>query len=213
MRKQNFSIKFFLYTAKESEKKGTPIYLRIIVDRKKVELSTNLYLKKTDKWNEETQRINKNPIINHRLSAIETDLYNIIKELEVKQKKISSQLIKNIYCEAGTSKKELKQYIKYYLEKFVLSNSAFSLGTQKNYRVTANHIEHFLEATNQPKILLVEVDAKFISDFEVYLRNKAKGLSISSIGNHHKRLTTIFKKAILENELEKNPYFGKKIGH
>jgi hypothetical protein len=71
MRKDSFTLKFYTSTDKKQLNGEIPIYLRIMVNRKKVELSTRMVLQNEREWDPISQRIKIKSPVNNQLNQIE----------------------------------------------------------------------------------------------------------------------------------------------
>ena len=108
MVRASYSIKFFL---NKSRNKGNrfKIFARIHYARKKAELFTQYSVEETD-WLEEKERTKKNLQINAHLSAIETEVHEIVRKLREENKIISAATIKNILTHKESATTHILQY-------------------------------------------------------------------------------------------------------
>lgn len=213
MKEQNLSLRFYLNTLKAKAGKH-PIYVRIVVNRKKVEIATDKALLPTE-WNEAKQRAKKNQVVNDRLTEIEKQINDIVHNFRKDKKPFTAHQIKRIYTNADSEDANLLSYFGAYIDRMKLANE-HARGSVSRYQDTKDHLEKFLEQRNRKDLLIPQVDYKFISDFDIYLLNqatkRANGKMLRNTANkHHTRLKTILIRAQREGITSTQPYAAHKM--
>lgn len=207
------SIRYYLNEYKGNGKK-TPLYLRITLQRKKVEIATGYYLEPKE-WDESLQRTKKNREINEDLSATEQKVYDIAKRLEKEKKPLTAHTIKNHL----TNKDRIDAYL---LESFEGQMNRLKIAAEveeetiTRYDETKAHLIAFLKEKKFDDILIEQIDFKFISDFDLYLlglkvNSSEKTIERNTANKHHSRLRTVLIRAVKEGYIVKNPYMEFKL--
>ena len=208
--KDSFSLKFYLSAQKAI---GVPptVYLRIIVDRQKAELSTRLSTT-IENWDEISQRLKKGKAENAKLDALASDIRRIRDKLDYLDKPISAKIIRDIYTGAAKTQRQLLEYFTEHMERLdQLPAQEIAKGTVANYRATLNHLQKFMALQKIKDIGLEQVNYKLLSDFDAYLLSAinsqtGKYLERNTANKQHQRLKAVLNKAIREEILTKNPY-------
>ncbi|MCL6266970.1 site-specific integrase [Flagellimonas myxillae] len=180
-----FSILFWVYT-KRSKNNQAPIYARITVNRKKLNISLKRRVE-THLWNNQKQRINgtseKARNINQYLDEVYAKLFQCYQELRSENKSITPQTIKLRYT--GDDKIEqytLRDIIEYH------NASMFKKlhgNTSRLYLTSQKYILLFVKKKYKvDDFELSSLDYKFILNFESFLRNYSPQHYKKRIGNN-----------------------------
>lgn len=210
--KGSFSIKFYLQTPKSGTGKAT-VYIRIIVDRQKAELSTRIQVDPKN-WDEQNQRVVKGKPANEQLDQIATEIRQIRNKFVFQHKPVSAKLIRDIYTGASLAQRSLLEYFQEHIDKLsALPSQEVAKGTVANYRATLGHLRTFVAQQKIKDILLEQVNYKFIADFEHYLLlsinpQNGKPIERNTVNKQHQRVKAVLNKAIREDLLAKNPYIN-----
>lgn len=217
MRNDSFTIKFYLNVAKQRDTGEYPIYVRIMVNRKKAELSTKHVVAKMEDWNEAVQRINFKTPINSSLSSIEGQLIDLYNEMKATKAVITAASIKNKFLGRGQSTITFLEYYSKAMEDAIPRSMGLAAATIKNYRTTFKHLKEFLANEKLKGITIPEFDFQLIKKFDLFLQNKnlinseTKKLSQSSVAKYHVKLRALLNMAIDDGEILRNPYAKFKI--
>jgi len=210
---QSLSLRFYL-----NEKKGKagryPIYFRIIVNRKKSEVTTKYFADSKD-WDTAKQRSKKDNSINEELNSLESDVYAIAKRLEKEKKPVTATNIKKYL----TKKDKLDASVLDFYDNMVTrldKAGEVDKSTVQRYKETRVYLVRFLGEKKSLELLVENIDYKFISDFDLFLLNlKDKNEKIlmerNTVNKHHSRLRTLILKAIKEGYINKSPYSDFKL--
>ena len=209
---RTFSILFFLQRNKASIDGKAPIYLRITVDGKRSQISIKRKID-INKWNNDAGKVTGNSAdirdLNRYLDTIRHKIYKIEQRLQNDDKHITSLLIKNIYLGKEEKHKLLLEIFKNHNEQVErLVGKDFAPGTAERYRTAKKHLEAFIKLEYKvDDIPVKDVDYKFISSFEYYLkteRNCAHNTAIKYITNFKK----IIRIAYANDWIVKDPFFN-----
>ena len=207
-----FSILFWVYT-KRSKNNQAPIYARITINKKKLNISLKRRVE-TRLWNNQKQRINgtseKARKINQYLDEVHAKLFQCYQELRSENKPITPQSIKLRYT--GDDKIEqytLRDIIEYHnasmFEKLHGNTSRLYLTSQK-------YILLFIKKKYKADdFALASLDYRFILDFESFLRNYSPRHYKKQIGNnavmkHIQRLRRMVSLAYQLDWIDRDPF-------
>ena len=208
--KSTFTIIFFTRKSR-SNPKQLSIYVRITVNGKRSEMSLKRRIeqnqwdssKNRGKGNSETTRI-----LNAYLDGVYNKLLQCHKELIEEDKVLSSDAIKSRYLGEDDNSKTLKELIAYHNGNMI---HVLKSGTMKNYYTTERYLQKFLRKKRIKDIYLKQLNFRFITDFEHYLRtykNSKKQLMLSNNGamKHLERFKKMINLAIKLEWMHKNPF-------
>lgn len=209
------TFKFYLNEAKKKADGRIPIYLRIIVKRKKVEIALDKSVHQSE-WNPEKERARKNLVLNEELDSIGVQIYEAQRTLQKEEKEIDARILKDIL----TGREQLSIYLIEYFTSHIDSikrNPELRKETVGRYRITLEYLKNFLkDVREENNTLLSRVDVKFIKEFDLFLLNhidtiRKKQLERNTVNKHLVRFKTIILKAFSEGVLKENPFKSIKI--
>jgi site-specific recombinase XerD len=169
------STTFLLKTAKINSKGQMPIYLRITVDGKRFEISTNKYIEKA-KWSTETKKIKGNSeearSVNEYLNLLSSKVFETQKQLILENKEITFETLRNRITNKDENNKTIIGVFKLHNERMEkLVGIEYSYNTLKNFKTTLSHFEKYMISTyNISDIPVHKIDLAFINAFDFYLR-------------------------------------------
>lgn len=166
-----FGVQFITRTNKAKD--GLlPIYARVTVDGRRVEISLKRWIKPGD-WNSSKgmAKGSREEIksLNHYLDEVRARIMECYQEMQVQKRLITADAIKSMFL--GTDQKDftLCKLVDYHNQTM---RDTLAWGTMKNYFTTQKYIHRFLkERFGTTDMFLSELSYKFITDFEFYLRN------------------------------------------
>jgi site-specific recombinase XerD len=205
-----FSILFYP-RGNDIDKNGyAPIYARITVNGKRSEFSIRRKVQLT-RWNSDAGKIRGTTPdvreLNKYLLSIELKINKIQEQLSENNILITSEKIKNIYLGKNSNQKMLLAIFQEHNDKVnELVGKDFSAGTAERYKTAMKHVTDYILKQYQVKDIPVrEVDLKFITGFEYYLktiRNCAHNSAIKYITNFKK----IIRIAYANDWINKDPF-------
>jgi len=210
--RNSFSLLFYVKRAKVSSEGRANVYLRITVNGRRTELSTR---RKVDikKWNSKVNRAigfsKESQELNRYLDTVSSKIYKIHERLEDENKRITSQLIKDIYLGKEENKKMLLKIFQDHNDQVErLIGEDFAPGTAERYKTARKHVENYIKLQyNTDDIPVKDVDHKFITGFEYYLKTERKcshNTAIKYITNFKK----IIRIAFANDWIQKDPFFN-----
>ncbi len=211
-----FGIQFVIRKHRIKDDKA-PIYARVTVNRERAEISIKKRIH-VDNWNNgRGMAKGKSPEIsrlNSYLEQIRYQLTECYQELVVTKETITPEAIKNKFLGVEDSGETLKGLIEYHNTGM---DSNLRWGTLKNYKTTEKYIEKFLKQKFKRKdIDLVELNYKFITDFEHFLRKYQPEDHHLPMGNntvmkHIERLRKMTNLAVRLGWLDKDPFVAYRL--
>ena len=208
---KTFSIHFWLSMAKKKDDLA-PIYARITVDGKRVEISLKRFIS-VPNWDNRSKRANsrtsEGKSLNVYLDQVYSDLLECQKQLLGESRYVTAQSIKARYLGEDEQHKTLLQLISYHNTNMV---SVLKPGTLKNYFTTERYIKLYLKnklKTND--VFLKHLSYNFILDFEQFLRtgksiNRSQPLKNNGVMKHLERLKKMMNLALRLEWIEKDPF-------
>jgi len=213
---QNFKVLFFLKKGKGSNKKSLPIYVRVTISGERAEWSSQRHCDQS-RWNQQIGRASGNKedakILNQYLDAIQANIYQVQKEYTLRNEPVTASQVRAKLLHKNEEKRysliEVYQYHNNQFEKLV--GSEFSYGTYKKFKSALKSLKAFLEWKFKKKdVYLTEVNHKFITDYEFYLKTIQHQQHNSAMVNI-KKLKKIIRQCVANDWLDKDPFKSYKI--
>lgn len=208
----SFSILFYPKKTTSANSKTAVLYVRLTYNGKRADFTTS---RKIDakKWNRQGSIAKGNSdesrAINRYLDTIRSKLYEIHDRLVRDNLPISAKIIKDIYF--GKGEEELRMLVEIFqehndgMEKLI--GKGYSKGTLQRYNACKKHIEEYLLFSYKKKDIPVqEVDHKFITGFDHYLKSQkdcAHNTTLKYIVNFKK----IIRIAYANQWIDRDPFF------
>jgi len=210
MKGNTFAISFIL-KRKKAKNDEYPIYAKIVVNKKKLELSTKRSIQ-IEYWDTKRQEIKKSyhsqKELNEHLAVVKNKLYSCYTELLQTNKIITAQRIKDLYTgnvkEAVNTMVHVSSLHIEEMEKFLGKGTFY--GNYKNYKTTHKYILEFIPMVYKVKDLpLDEVNYSFIKKFEYFLQTE-KNCKNNGTMKQMQRLKKVLNWAIKNEYLISNPF-------
>ncbi|MFT3934068.1 MAG: site-specific integrase [Chitinophagaceae bacterium] len=209
--KHSFAILSFI-RKRNSKDTEAPVYLRITIESKRVEISTKTIVPAI-KWvpgkgrvagtSDEVKRLNASIVtFEHRVREI----YNRFIE---QGKLVTAESIRNELFGLDHKQHLLLQEFKIKLKKLEESiGCGYAIGTVKNWRVTAGHLEEFIKKQYKVHdIAFKKLKLKFLTDFDFYARTKW-GCGNNAALKHITRIRQVVRIALSNDWLVKDPFMS-----
>lgn len=205
-----FSVLFYPRGNDVDKNGNAPIYLRITVNGKRSEFSIKRKVK-LSKWNSDAGKIRGTTPdvreLNRYISAIRTKINKIQEKLVEEKRLVTSEVIKNLYLGKETKYRMLLDIFEEHnikVEKLV--GKDFAHGTLERYKTAKKHVADYISKEyNLIDLPVKEIDYKFITGFEYYLKTTRKcghNTAIKYITNFKK----IIRIAHANNWIDKDPF-------
>ncbi len=205
-----FSLLCIVRKSRLNRKGEYPIYLRITVDSRRVEIATKVMLSE-GKWDTKRGRIHgstpKTKTLNQMLNNFEHRTREIYNQLILRGKLVTPEEIKDELIGSKHKQRTLLVTFKEHvsnLEKRI--GSDYSAGTVKNWKVTFGHLNEFINHKYPGQNLSFrQLDYEFIIDLELYARTRWH-CGTNAMLKHIERIRKVIKIAINKGWLEKDPF-------
>ncbi len=209
---KTFKILFRLLKARAKNDEA-PIYVRITVNGKRAEFSTDLFYP-IEEWDSKMGkaigRTSNARILNDELEVIRVDLKESYRELTREGRFVTAHTVKARYQGTDHNNETLLGLSRYHYEK---NKRKLGKGTLKNYKTTETYLLAFIKKQYKASdIPLQQIQYSFIIDFEVFLRDsknhlsKARPLKNNGLMKHFERLNKLMNFAEKLEWVSKNPF-------
>lgn len=211
-----FRVIFYLKKSKTSDGKA-PIYARITVDGKRAEISVKQSIDEK-LWNAD-QGMAKGirdevRSLNLFLEQYRATIVSRYQEMLLQKKIITAEAIKNSFQVTDLKEFTLCRIMDYHNTNL---KDSLARGTIKNYFTTQRYVHRFMKKRyNVSDLYLSELSFKFITEFELFLRNHKpldhhKPLANNGVMKHIERLRKMIGLAVRMEWLEKDPFAQYKL--
>lgn len=194
------SIKLILRTNQKDQTGKSPLYIRIIKDRKTKFITAGLKLKESD-WDEAKQRVKKSYPNSARMNAALAqkiaDAEGQVADMERKVKTVSIKKLKE-----AIKGKEVPNFFEYSRKHCERIRNNVSISTYKNYHA---YLDKFEKWVGTKEVYFDDITVSLLMDYMSYLSNELKN------GNTTQRysimiLAIMFKEAIKEDLIPEYMY-------
>ena len=192
----SLSLLFYIKKSKADSSGNANIYLRITVNGKRAELSIRRKVH-IDNWNAENSQSRGNSAvsleINRLMANIKSQIYLIEQKLLNNGKSVTAITLRNAFLGKDENNRMVLDIFKEHNDKVdKLVGKDFAAGTAERYKTAKKHInDYILKEYKVKDIPIKDVDHKFITGFEYYLKTTRKCAHNSAI-----KYITNFKKII-----------------
>lgn len=206
--KRNFSLIFFQKRGRKKSTEKLPIYLRITLSKKRVEITTGKECLEKD-W--ENGKFNGNSstakTMNAFLKQMELQVHDAHRKLLTLGIDITAESLANELLGKKEVKRTLKQVFEdHNAEMEALVGKDFSKMTLLRYQTALRHIGQFMrQKYNIADIDIKKIDHKFLTDYDFFLRSVRKCSNNSAV-KYLKNLKKIIKICIANGWIIKDPF-------
>ena len=208
--KTKVSILFYAKRAKASVNGLVPIYTRITINGKRIELSTNRFVEMS-KWSTEAGKMKGNSeearSINSHLDMLRIQIIDMQMELVHKKIPVTAETLKSKILGVDERARMLIPIFQDHNNKIKeLVGKEYAPGTLERYKTSLSHTIEFLQWKYKVSdIEINKIDHAFVTDYEFWLRsvrNCANNTAVKYIKNFNK----IIKLCLANDWLDKNPF-------
>ena len=208
--KTKVSILFYAKKAKAAANGLVPIYARITINGKRIELSTNRFVE-ISKWSTEAGKIKGTSeearSINNHLDLLKSQIRDAEMELIHKKIVVTTETIKSKLLGVDERARMLVPIFQDHNNKIKeLVGKEYAPGTLERYTTSLKHTIEFMQwKYNVSDIDITKIDHAFITDYEFWLRsvrNCANNTAVKYLKNFNK----IIKLCLANDWLDKNPF-------
>ena len=208
--KTKVSTLFYAKKAKAAANGLIPIYMRITINGKRIELSTNRFIE-ISKWSTEAGKIKGSSeearSINNHLDLLKSQIRDAEMELIHKKIALTTETIKSKLLGVDERARMLVPIFQDHNNKIKeLVGKEYAPGTLERYTTSLKHTIEFMQwKYNISDIDITKIDHAFITDYEFWLRsvrNCANNTAVKYLKNFNK----IIKLCLANDWLDKNPF-------
>ena len=208
--KTKVSILFYAKKAKAAANGLVPIYTRITINGKRIELSTNRFVE-ISKWSTEAGKMKGSSeearSINNHLDLLKSQIRDAEMELIHKKITVTTETIKSKLLGVDERARMLVPIFQDHNNKIKeLVGKEYAPGTLKRYTTSLKHTIEFMQwKYNVSDIDITKIDHAFITDYEFWwrsVRNCANNTAVKYLKNFNK----IIKLCLANDWLDKNPF-------
>ncbi len=208
--KTKVSILFYAKKAKAAVNGLIPIYTRITINGKRIELSTNRFVEMS-KWSTEAGKMKgaseEARSINNHLDLLKSQIRDAEMELIHKKIALTTETIKSKLLGVDERARMLVPIFQDHNNKIKeLIGKEYAPGTLERYTTSLKHTIEFMQwKYNISDIDITKIDHAFITDYEFWLRsvrNCANNTAVKYIKNFNK----IIKICLANHWIDKNPF-------
>ncbi|MDB5110234.1 MAG: integrase [Mucilaginibacter sp.] len=208
----SFSVLFFL--KKDKASKGVaPLYVRITVNKKFVDISLKRRIKIVS-WDNKLQKVigsdKELKEVQDKIRQTRTEINSAYDTLRYNKEVLSADTIKTVLEGGGEEEQTTLLFLMNYHNTEI--KKLLEPGTMKNYYSTERYVREFMiKRKKRTDIYLSQLDYKFIIDFEIYLRQREpdKGqrpCTNNTVMKHIERLRKMVNIALKNDWIVKDPF-------
>jgi len=212
MQQNTFGVIFYLRKYKTTSNGKTPIYVRITVNGKRSDIAIKRTIEESN-WNAKKGMAKGSrqeiTLLNNYLEKFRSGIVESYQTMLLQKKLITADLIKDKFLGKDQQDFTIRKLIDYHNEQ---EKDNLEWGTMKNYYTTQKYILQFLkEKQGTADKFLSELNYKFITDLEVYLRqvegkNGAFAMANNGVMKHLERFCKMINLAVKLEWLDRNPF-------
>jgi site-specific recombinase XerD len=211
MERVTFKTLFYYKKTRVAKNGEVPVMLRVTVNGLRAETSVNLKVNPKF-WNAVAGKSvgdsRRDYEVNARLDTIRMRVMQIHREMEIDREKITAQKVVDKYL--GRDAKPVIMLLDLFREHNEkcrkLSGNGMAPATVKRYETSLRHTEAFIQFRfGKNDIPVSEVDHKFITDYEFYLRSERNCCHNSAV-KYLKNFGKIIRIAFANDYLAKDPF-------
>ncbi len=215
---KTLKVLFYLKPPKKYESGPMPIYMRLTVDGKRIEISTQRECD-PDKWDGKACRVlglkrELNRQLNNYLDALQGKIFEVQRELQINGIEVTAENIRDFL--RGKLKDDeptitlLEVYRNHVEEVKALVGKEYALGTLKRFRSALSSLEAFIKHKEKDDVLLQDLKYQFITEYEFFLKSERHLEHNTAMGNI-KKLKKIVRQCVANDLMEKDPFMTYKV--
>jgi len=210
MQRVTFKILFYVKKTRIAKDGEVPVMLRVTVNGFRAETSVNLKVNPKS-WNavagKSVGNTRKDYELNSRIDTIRARVMQLHRQMELDGESITAQKVIDKYL--GRDNKPVIMLLDLFREHNEkcrkLSGNGMAPGMVERYETSYKHTETFIESTyGKTDIPVADIDHKFITDYEFWLRTERK-CSHNSAVKYLKNFGKIIRIALANGYITKNP--------
>lgn len=213
MKRTTFNILFYIKKSKLLKNGTAPIYMRVTVDGVRSEISVKRSVLPSN-WDTIRNRAKGklNNELNDYLRSIQGQIYSHHQDLQENGKVVTARSLTNAFLGIGERKWTLIDLFTEHNKRMErLVGKGFSPNTLQRYSSALKHVRTYcILQYNNVELQLNEVDHKFITGFDFYLKTVGECQHNSSM-KHVKALKKVVRIGLANDYIRKDPFRNYKI--
>lgn len=207
----SFGVQFLLRKSRTTNNQA-PLMVRITIDgdRKDISLSHKVNI---NNWQPKEEKLKGNDTdtrnLNSYIEEVRAKIYEAKRQLILEGKLLNPDLIWNKFEGKTEEEHSLLSIFKYHNDTMC---ETLAWGTAKNYYTTEKYVQEFLkEKLKTTDLYLRELNYKFLTDFDSFLRNHVPGenqkpCTNNTVMKHIERFRKIINMAIKNEWIKQDPF-------
>ena len=212
VKRNTLSVLFIIKKAKLLKNGEAPICMRITVNKRVAEVMIKRSIP-VDLWNQKKECSKGKDLVatelNHYINTIRAKVLQIHRELEIDNKPITADIIKDCFYGRDKVQRSLLEVYAEHNEKCrALIGKEYTESTVTKFDTSINRLKEYIRSCyHRDDIMLAELDGQFIRDFDFWLKTK-KHCQNNSALKHLKNLKKIVRIALANDWIKKDPFYG-----
>ena len=212
VKRNTLSVLFIIKKAKLLKNGEAPICMRITVNKRVVEVMIKRSIP-VDLWNQKKEcSKGKDRVateLNHYINTIRAKVLQIHRELEIDNKPITADIIKDCFYGRDKVQRSLLEVYAEHNEKCrALIGKEYTESTVTKFDTSINRLKEYIRSCyHRDDIMLAELDGQFIRNFDFWLKTE-KHCQNNSALKHLKNLKKVVRIALANDWIKKDPFYG-----
>ena len=212
VKRNTLSVLFIIKKAKLLKNGDAPICIRITVNKRVVEVMIKRSIP-VDLWDQKKEcSKGKDRVateLNHYINTIRAKVLQIHRELEIDNKPITADTIKDCFYGRDKVQRSLLEVYAEHNEKCrALIGKEYTESTVTKFDTSINRLKEYIRSCyHRDDIMLAELDGQFIRDFDFWLKTD-KHCQNNSALKHLKNLKKVVRIALANDWIKKDPFYG-----
>ena len=212
VKRNTLSVLFIIKKAKLLKNGEAPICMRITVNKRVAEVMIKRSIP-VDLWNQKKEcSKGKDRVaieLNHYINTVRAKVLQIHRELEIDNKPITADIIKDCYYGRDKVQRSLLEVYAEHNEKCrALIGKEYTESTVTKFDTSINRLKEYIRSCyHRNDIMLAELDGQFIRDFDFWLKTE-KHCQNNSALKHLKNLKKVVRIALANDWIKKDPFYG-----
>ena len=212
VKRNTLSVLFIIKKSKLLKNGEAPICMRITVNKRVAEVMIKRSIP-VDLWNQKKEcSKGKDRVateLNHYINTIRAKVLQIHRELEIDNKPITADTIKDCFYGRDKVQRSLLEVYAEHNEKCrALIGKEYTESTVTKFDTSINRLKEYIRSCyHRDDIMLAELDGQFIRDFDFWLKTD-KHCQNNSALKHLKNLKKVVRIALANDWIKKDPFYG-----
>ncbi|MCW0484173.1 site-specific integrase [Gaoshiqia sediminis] len=208
------TINLLLKNSKGKSESKKPVYARITMDNRRIEVSTGVFIDPA-LWDKKRQLLigkdEEARVTNSRISKFSTHVNDCFNQLVSVGEEFDIYDLKDQIIGKRQQKLVLEAFDQVIESIAGKIDHGYSFSTLKHYRTCRNRMVEFISREyHRPDLPLSRVNVNFLDRFDIFLKSKIK-ISSNTAWGYHKDFKHVLNDAVSKELILKNPYSDYKV--